>query len=151
MGTSKASKAAAAIAAAKATPTAAVSAVINISNDVIIRCVPMTPPIPTKYQGGGRNGDDDMLMDETSQIPEFSRLVNYPNHISTERDMYNSACFYGVSAAGHKKHIKNVASPSATKNNININNKRPRTKKYNDVDINMSSNANHGGAIIPSQ
>ena len=166
--TSKASKAAAAIAAAKATPTAAVSAVINISNDVIIRCVPMTPPIPTKYQGGGRNGDDDMLMDETAQIPEFSRLVNYPNHISTERDMYNSAqqqlpdgmrrcvmcntaCFYGVSAAGHKKHIKNVASPSATKNNININNKRPRTKKYNDVDINMSSNANHGGAIIPSQ
>ena len=44
------------------------------------KCVPLKPPIPSKFQG-------DMEKIRTAQVPEFTSLVNFPIHMSQKQAM----------------------------------------------------------------
>jgi len=44
------------------------------------KCVPLKPPIPSKFQG-------DMEKVKNAQVPEFNSLVNFPAHISQKQSM----------------------------------------------------------------
>lgn len=42
------------------------------------KCIPLKPPIPSKYQG-------DMEKFKNAPVPEFTSLVNYPSHMSQKQ------------------------------------------------------------------
>mmetsp|Transcript_38358 Transcript_38358/g.57055 ORF Transcript_38358/g.57055 Transcript_38358/m.57055 type:complete len:234 (-) Transcript_38358:335-1036(-) len=44
------------------------------------KCVPLKPPIPSKFQG-------DMEKAKVAQVPEFTSLVNYPAHMSQKQSV----------------------------------------------------------------
>ena len=77
------------------------------------KCVPLKPPIPSKFQG-------DMETIKTAQVPDFTSLVNFPSHMSQKSSAQQSlpegmkccvmcgrACPCSVSNKGKKKKNSN--------------------------------------------
>merc|ERR1712194_857918 len=63
------------------------------------RCVPLQEPIPSKHWGKTNT-------DEGEALPDFHRLVNYPDYLSKSRSLGagDKGVSGGSKAAGGKKH-----------------------------------------------
>ena len=106
---------------------------VDVSSSSKSNCVPMKPPIPSKFQG-------DMNKFKDVAVPDFNNLVNFPCHMNQKSapapDGTRNCVMCGHSCpctAGGKKN-KNNSHPLAD-NNQNKNH----------------SGMNHNFAIIPSQ
>ena len=89
------------------------------------KCVPLKPPIPSKFQG-------DMETMKTAQVPDFTSLVNFPSHMSQKSSaqqalpegmkccvMCGRACPCSVSNKGKKKkNVNNKAGKFSSENSL---------------------------------
>ncbi|CAB9510389.1 expressed unknown protein [Seminavis robusta] len=107
------------------------------------KCVPLKPPIPSKFQG-------DIEKVKTAQVPEFTSLVNFPAHMSQKQAvnlpdgmrccvMCGQAC---PCSSGNKN--KKGGGPKGSKNNDGS--LAPRNSNGQDM---MGDKG--GYAIIPTQ
>ena len=104
------------------------------------KCVPLKPPIPSKFQG-------DMDKSKSALVPEFTNLVNFPGHMSQKQSVNLPEGMRCCVMCGQ-------ACPCSTGN------KSKKSKKGSDGSLAPRSNntsqdqlgdKNSGYAIIPTQ
>lgn len=108
------------------------------------KCVPLKPPIPSKFQG-------DMEKAKEANVPEFTSLVNFPAHMSQKQAvnlpeglrccvMCGQAC---PCSTGNKKKPNEMMGGGGGKKDGNL-----TTRSANGQDV---MNEKNGYAIIPTQ
>ena len=108
---------------------------VEVSSSSKSNCVPMKPPIPSKFQG-------DMNKDKDVAVPDFNNLVNFPCHMNQKSapapDGTRNCVMCGhscVCTTGGKQKGKNSSHPLAD----------------NNQNKGGASGMNNNYAIIPSQ